>query len=268
MADVGLNAGRATPVDAAVLERELGVPVVPVVARTGEGFDRLKQALLTPRRAGRLWRMNSEGERAIDVVRAALDADGLIPEEAREAEAIRLLCHARDADRFLERASDDVRTAVRSAREALEEAAIDREAVEAEYRYALCQRIAHAAHGNREKRDRSQGIDRLLTHRVLGPVLYVLIMGVIFQAVYTWAVPFMDWIDAATGWAGEGIRGALGEGMFTDLLVDGVLAGVGGIVIFLPQICLLFLFLTLLEDMRLPRARRVHRGPRDARRQD
>ena len=238
------------PVDAAVIEEELGVPVVPIVARTGRNFDRLKEAIGRARVSGRLWRMQDRVEEVLAGLRAAVRASGVVPEGAREGEALRLLCHAREGDPYLERGGAPLREAVDRARAALEAAGVDRESLESEYRYALCQRIATRALGSTgERRDASAQWDRILTHRVFGPILYLVIMGVIFQAVYSWAVPFMDWIDAGTAWTGEVVRGLLGEGMFTSLLVDGVLAGVGGIIIFLPQICLLFLFLTLLEDV-------------------
>jgi len=96
---------------------------------------------------------------------------------------------------------------------------------------------------------RSERADRILTHRVLGPIIFLLVMGTIFQAVYSWGEPFMGWIEEGTAWAQGLVAGLLGKGMLTDLLVDGVIAGVGNVIIFLPQICILFLFLTILEDL-------------------
>ncbi|MHC4940998.1 MAG: ferrous iron transport protein B [Planctomycetota bacterium] len=248
MIDVAEQHGR--PVDAAVLEEELGVPVVPVIARTGHNFDRLKAALSEARVAGRIWQMDEAVEDILAELREAVRSADIVPKGAREGEALRLMCHARDEDPYLQRGGAPLREAVDRARAKLEEAGIDRAALEAEYRYALAKRVSDRAHRSESRtRDRSASWDRILTHKILGPILYLVIMGVIFQAVYSWAVPFMDWIDAGTTWTGEKVTELLGEGMLTSLLVDGVLAGVGGIIIFLPQICLLFLFLTLLEDI-------------------
>ncbi|MDJ0657438.1 MAG: ferrous iron transport protein B [Xanthomonadales bacterium] len=77
---------------------------------------------------------------------------------------------------------------------------------------------------------------------------FLVVMLVVFQAVFAWATPVMDLIDAGTGAVGGWIEGLLPEGMLTSFLVDGVIAGVGSVVIFLPQILILFLFIIVLED--------------------
>jgi ferrous iron transport protein B len=73
-------------------------------------------------------------------------------------------------------------------------------------------------------------------------------MAVVFQAVFAWATPIMDFIDAATSGLGASVGATLGEGAFSSLIADGVIAGVGSVIIFLPQILILFLFIILLED--------------------
>ncbi|NJK32985.1 MAG: ferrous iron transporter B [Deltaproteobacteria bacterium] len=95
---------------------------------------------------------------------------------------------------------------------------------------------------------RSAKIDRVLTHRVLGPAVFLLVMALVFQSIFSWAEPFMGAIEAGIGWLSEATRTILGEGMFTDLLTEGVVAGVGNVIVFVPQIALLFLFIALLED--------------------
>lgn len=98
-------------------------------------------------------------------------------------------------------------------------------------------------------------LDRWLLHPVFGLLALALVMFLIFQAVYAWATPVMDLIDAGTGWLGEAVGGALPEGPLNSLLVDGVIAGLGGVVIFLPQILVLFAFILALEESGyLPRA--------------
>jgi ferrous iron transport protein B len=82
----------------------------------------------------------------------------------------------------------------------------------------------------------------------ISTVLFVLTMAVVFQAVFSWATVFMDAIDASFGAIGASIAGVLPEGMLASFIVDGVIAGVGSVVIFLPQILILFLFIILLED--------------------
>ncbi|MDH5834210.1 ferrous iron transporter B [Luteimonas kalidii] len=98
-------------------------------------------------------------------------------------------------------------------------------------------------------------LDRWLLHPVFGLVALALVMFLIFQAVYAWATPVMDLIDAGTGWLGGAVGGALPQGPLNSLLVDGVIAGLGGVIIFLPQILVLFAFILALEESGyLPRA--------------
>jgi len=248
MMDVAERHGK--PVDAVALGEELGVPVVPVVARTGQNLDALRAAILQARVGQRLWRMPASAEAALAGLRVAVRDAGVVPATAEEGEALRLLCHARDEDPYLARGGDALRVAVHKARDALVEAGIDREALESEFRYALCHHIVEKVQTTTATgRDRSEAVDSVLTHAVIGPIVYLATMALIFQGVYAWAGPFMEGIDTGMGWLGQRLAEMLGEGMLTDLLVDGVLAGVGGILIFLPQICLLFFFLTLLEDV-------------------
>ncbi|MCW5567145.1 MAG: ferrous iron transporter B [Dokdonella sp.] len=98
-------------------------------------------------------------------------------------------------------------------------------------------------------------LDRWLLHPVFGLLTLAVVMFLIFQAVYAWATPLMDAIDAGTAWLGEAVAAALPEGPLASLLVDGIIAGLGGVVIFLPQILILFAFILALEESGyLPRA--------------
>ena len=98
-------------------------------------------------------------------------------------------------------------------------------------------------------------LDRWLLHPVFGLLALAVVMFLIFQAVYAWATPMMDGIEAITGWVGELVGGALPEGPLNSLLVDGIIAGLGGVIVFLPQILILFAFILALEESGyLPRA--------------
>lgn len=98
-------------------------------------------------------------------------------------------------------------------------------------------------------------LDRVLLHPVLGLVLLAVVLFLMFQAVYSWAEPLMDGIEALTGSAGEWIGEMMPDGMLKSLIVDGLIAGLGGVVVFLPQILILFLFILILEESGyLPRA--------------
>lgn len=98
-------------------------------------------------------------------------------------------------------------------------------------------------------------LDRWLLHPVFGLLTLAVVMFLIFQAVYAWATPLMDLIDAGTKWLGAQAAAILPEGPLASLVVDGVIAGMGGVVVFLPQILILFAFILALEESGyLPRA--------------
>ncbi|MBL8388522.1 MAG: ferrous iron transport protein B [Hydrogenophaga sp.] len=98
-------------------------------------------------------------------------------------------------------------------------------------------------------------IDRWALHPVWGYVLLTALLLLMFQAVFAWAAWPMDLIEAGMGWLGEQVGARMADGPLRSLLVDGVIAGVGGVLVFLPQILVLFLFIFLLEDSGyLPRA--------------
>ncbi|WP_190810646.1 ferrous iron transport protein B [Flagellimonas sp. S3867] len=91
-------------------------------------------------------------------------------------------------------------------------------------------------------------LDKILTHKIFGYAIFFLILLTIFQAIFDWSTYPMDFIDEQFATAGEWIKNTLPPGVFTDLLAEGILAGIGGIVIFIPQIAFLFLFISLLEE--------------------
>lgn len=98
-------------------------------------------------------------------------------------------------------------------------------------------------------------LDRWLLHPVFGLISLAVVMFLIFQAVYAWATPLMDAIEAGFAWLGTFVGSVLPEGPLASLLTDGIIAGVGGVVVFLPQILILFFFILVLEESGyLPRA--------------
>jgi ferrous iron transport protein B len=117
-------------------------------------------------------------------------------------------------------------------------------------RYALIERIVSDAvettHDGAP--DISERIDRVVTHRFLGPLILLVVMLLVFQTIFSWAnLPMTLIAHVFTGLA-DAVRNHLPAGVFTDLLADGIIAGVGGVLAFLPQILLLFLFISILED--------------------
>ena len=92
-------------------------------------------------------------------------------------------------------------------------------------------------------------IDRIITHKIFGPIIFFAIMFLLFQSLFSWASYPMDLIDELFTWLGGGVKYLLGTGWLSGLIADGILAGIGGVVIFIPQIFLLFLLIGILEEI-------------------
>lgn len=102
--------------------------------------------------------------------------------------------------------------------------------------------------GEKDKRQLTSAIDTLLTHQWLGFPFLLFFMWLMFQTTFTLGSYPMDWIESGVEWLGNWVAGIMPEGPLNDLLVDGVIAGVGGVIVFLPNILILFFFISLMED--------------------
>ena len=91
-------------------------------------------------------------------------------------------------------------------------------------------------------------IDKVLTHKWLGYPILILFLWIMFQTTFTLGAYPQDWIDAGVSWFGSQVATWMGDGILTSLIVDGIIAGVGGVLVFLPNIIILFLFISLFED--------------------
>jgi ferrous iron transport protein B len=103
-------------------------------------------------------------------------------------------------------------------------------------------------HNDRREHKLSEKIDRVLTHKIFGLLILIGVLLFVFQTIFSWASLPMDLLDQGFGAIGDFVRAEMPPGILTDLVVDGIIAGVGGVLVFLPQILLLFLFISLLED--------------------
>jgi ferrous iron transport protein B len=144
----------------------------------------------------------------------------------------------------------DLREELHKARQRLANSGCPVASVEARCRYAwIRQAIAGCIQRPAQRpvtwTDR---LDRILTHRLWGTLFFMLVMFLVFQAIYTGARPLMKAIDAGKDWLGGFVADILPPGPFTSLLVEGVIGGVGAVVVFLPQILILFAFIAVLED--------------------
>ena len=124
--------------------------------------------------------------------------------------------------------------------------------LESDLRYGFIDEILYSSSYKKNTKvkveTKSEKIDKVLTHSIVGPVLYVTILYFIFQSIFTFASVPMDFIDSLVSSFGNSIYKNLPDSLFRDLIVDGIIAGVGGVIIFLPQIIILMLFMQLLED--------------------
>ena len=145
---------------------------------------------------------------------------------------------------------EPVRQEVISARKRLESAGVDWQSSAIEGRYACLAGIEDAVttHTQTTAETLSDRIDRVVTHKLWGTLMFLAIMALMFQSIFTFASWPADWIEGAIGALGQAVASLMPPGDLRSLLVDGVIAGVGAVVVFLPQILLLFLFIGLLED--------------------
>jgi ferrous iron transport protein B len=99
------------------------------------------------------------------------------------------------------------------------------------------------------KKSLTKKVDAILTHRFLGILIFLILMFLIFQAVFSWSTYPMDWVEAGFKQLSNYIEQALPAGVLNDLIVQGIIAGLSGVIVFLPQIMVLFLFIAILEDI-------------------
>jgi ferrous iron transport protein B len=240
--------GLGIRLDADRLARQLGVRVVPIQANKGRGLDRLKQAVAEAAADGppaRTVPFPEAFEREAATLRQALGTG--VPDFLVR----RLLL---DVGGYTEAALSTqhsaLSTSVQAARQRLAAAGCPVPAVEARARYAWIREITTGCVQRPAQRPVTwtDRLDRVLTHRVWGTLLFLALMFVVFQSIFTWAKPLMDLILAGKDAVGGFLSDTLPAGPLTSLLVDGILEGVGGVLVFLPQIVILFGFIAILED--------------------
>lgn len=238
------EAGADSP-SPAQLSEALGCPVVGVVARTGQGLAELKQAMvaqLEKRVEPRLRFTPSASLRErMQLVHTRFPASW----PASDGLALWALMSIGSGDELV--VPPSVRGAVEEAVPTSEVGqALDEECVCARYAWI----DAHIAPPTARTRSRelTERVDAVLIHPVWGFALFLLVNLVLFQALFSWSSPAIEGIEALFAWMGERLTALLGEGLATELLVEGVLGGAGSVVVFLPQILLLFFFVGLMED--------------------
>lgn len=233
-----------------LLADRLGVPVIPMIARRGEGISELKaavaNALEDPRHFPRIEWPEFVGA-ARQIVANGLDQAGV---KTFPAEALRMIFDPDSAHAQRVNLPQILPGILRAARETIRSNGLNPSSAEAVLQYRHIAALLDGVVESPELAARSpDAIDSLLLHRVWGTLIFVGVMYVVFQSLYAWAGPLMDLIDSGTTRLQEAVGPLLGATpVLQSLVVDGVIAGVGGVVIFLPQILILFFFIGLLED--------------------
>ncbi|MBF0342003.1 MAG: ferrous iron transport protein B [Magnetococcales bacterium] len=246
-------------IDAEALSRRLGGPVIKVNSITGQGLEALRAALVSmaqQERAPAPVIIDYDDHLAAAVTRVQqlivdLHPDAMTPGQSRWL-AIKLL---EGDDALLRREGDHghlLEMVGRERQDLAQEHGGECEMLFADARYAHVHTLMAAtmvrAGGSVPHVDWTARLDALLLHRVLGLPLFIFILWLMFQTTFTLGKLPMGWIEAGVGWIKEGVGGLLPAGMVHDLVVNGVIAGVGGTIIFLPNIVILFFFMAIFSE--------------------
>lgn len=249
-------ARRRISIDVSRLSGRLQVPVLPVRADRREGIDALCSAIERAIAAGPQKTTGTDTRGGVPLGGALEAAIAELSKAVSETTISRpeLLRALIDVDGPLESALTKrfgarFSGALNRARASLREHGVPA-ALEAQARYSWARAVVRDCESRPAVpvRTASERIDALLTHRVAGSAILLATLGLVFQAIYRGSAPLMELIDRGVGWLGAMLGSWFPDGPLRSLLVDGVIGGVGGVLVFLPQILLLFLFIGLLED--------------------
>ena len=254
---------RGEQLDLPSLRRELGVPVVPTSALHGRGLDELRReieaTLSDPARARPGWRWTPEDpllDEDLRAVAAALPAEWDVGDPVRaRALAIWSILSVEEGDELhavpanvRETVADVLRRAAAAGRH------LDVEVIRGRYAW-IDARMPSFLKGRSDPKDGSPArksftdrVDAVLLHPAAGFAIFLLVMGIVFQSLFSWADPAIRSIEALFAWVASTSRAWLPDGILEEFVDGGLIAGVGSVVVFLPQILLLFLFIGLMED--------------------
>lgn len=238
MIDVAERRGIAYEIPA--LEAQLGVKVIPINARKREGIDTLKQVLLTD-----IPDTHKEYFSLANVDHAMLNELSKATDKRNAYAALQYAINAKD---LLSEKSLRLKTIFDQANFNIRQFLED----EVFARYHIIDVAVKAARlkpKDNLKQSITRKVDAVLTHRFYGIGIFLVLMFLIFQAVFSWSTYPMDWVELGFASLSEYVKNALPAGVLNDLLVQGVLAGLSGVIVFLPQIVVLFFFIAILEDI-------------------
>ena len=225
------------------LAKKLGVQVIPISARNNVGIDKLKAAITYTNKVAtqiNAVEINYLAPEAIDAIKQKINSDN-------DYYALQILHQHEHLTFFSEQEQIEIEEIEQSNH--FESSKIQAAETIARYKY-LSTILADVVidKGTAEKFSFSDKLDSILTHKIWGFAIFLLILFVIFNAIFAWSSYPMDWIESGFGFITEKGHEYLPSGMLTDLVLDGIIAGLGGIFVFIPQIAILFAFISILED--------------------
>jgi len=227
-----------------------GIPVVPVVGNKGKGIDKLKQEITRVISQPPSSFVISFGEITENLLEKLKNQFG--NHYNSRAQYLRVIFDEKGpAERnFISREGEEAFALIIEGRKQLENEFGSLLYAETHILTDLAEKFSKEVTkvNNSHKRNISETIDKYLLHPILGPIILVITMFIMFQSIFSWAIPFMDIIDKAFSLLGEIVKNNLAEGPLQSLLVDGVIGGVGSVLMFVPQIAILFIFIAILED--------------------
>ncbi len=227
-------------IDLALLESRLGVPVVPINARKGKGIAELKEKIANIDVSSRktVLDVSKITDIPLEDIKKAANTDNAYL-------ALTRITYS-GTNAILNSNHSELALSIRSKIDAEEIKA--NEIVE---RYRSIDEVLQDVIKNKDGVKRlslTSKLDKILIHKVWGIIIFAMLLLAVFQAVFTLAQYPMDWIDEGFAWLITYSQNALPEGAFFDLITEGLLAGIGGVVIFIPQIAILFACLSILEE--------------------
>lgn len=238
---------RQQPVDALRLSRALGCPVVPLVGHKRSGIDQLRQAIGMAQMPTRPRAPTHPSLQACEDRLATLLAG-----HGAEAHLLarRLLIQDPAPDLAALRRDQAVAAELQRAWGDLRAQGLDAIELDIQSRYAWIESVVAQAveQAGPPERTGSEAVDAILMHKVWGLLVFAVVMATLFVGVFWAAKPLMNGVQTGLTWLARVVAASLPEGAFRDLVRDGIFAGVGAVLVFVPQVAVLYLFLATLED--------------------
>ncbi|MDB4447668.1 ferrous iron transport protein B [Roseivirga sp.] len=233
---------RQLNIDLRGLSIDLGVKIIPTNSHSGAGVEALKNILSQPLIHSKkpFYQVKSLAEKTIEDIKTEFNLDEDYRAYQYAQQNVRL--------KFLE---ETERQKIEEFKKENGFYDVPTQSQETLGRYALISDIVDRNIKNSSESGKptlSQRIDRVTTHKVFGYLIFISLLMLIFQAIFAWAEGPMDIIEGALASFSNWVKGALPEGVINDLITDGIIAGLAGVLVFIPQIAILFGFISLLEE--------------------